>query len=396
MWVGNSAGGAVTAAKLPSHASVVVIGGGVVGLSVAFHLATAGVPDVVLLEQAVLGSGSTSKAAGGVRAQFSDAVNVDLAQRSLRAYERFHIDHGQEIDFRRTGYLFLLERPTDVAAFAASQEIQHKYGVPSEMLDPEDARKLCPVIHTDGLVAAAWSPSDAHCTPESVVLGYARSARRAGARLVQRCRVTGIVVDRRQVIGVETSLGHISTGVVVCAAGVWSGEVADLASVSLPVVPLRRQVLTTIPIPGLDRSTPFTIDFTTGLYFHREGPGLLLGLSDPDETPGFKLSRSDAWLPRLADAIDRRIPSISAVGLASGWAGLFEETPDHNGLVGESKDVSGFLYVTGFSGHGFMLAPALGEVVRDLYLGRSPEVDVGCLDVARFEGSETQPELVVF
>ena len=146
-------------------------------------------------------------------------------------------------------------------------------------------------------------------------------------------------------------------------------------------------------MPGADRDTPFTIDFSTSLYFHSEGPGVLLGMSDPDEKPGFELGRSDAWLPRLGDAIARRVPALADVGIVSGWAGLYEVTPDHNALVGEDLAVSRFLYATGFSGHGFLMGPAIGEVVRDLYLGRAPVVDVSGLDASRFTDRGSRPEL---
>lgn len=162
--------------------------------------------------------------------------------------------------------------------------------------------------------------------------------------------------------------------------------------VDLPVTPLRRQILVTEPIPDLP-PTAFTIDFGTTLYFHREGPGLLLGMSDPDETPGFKLDRSDAWLPRLGEAMARRAPALMETGIATGWAGLYEVTPDHNALIGTAPDVDRFLYATGFSGHGFLMSPAVGEVVRDLYLGRAPFVDVTGFDAGRFALAGARPEL---
>jgi sarcosine oxidase subunit beta len=378
--------------ELPASASVVVIGGGVMGLSAAYHLARAGVPDVVVLERHTLGSGSTCKAAGGVRAQFSDPVNIELGRRSLRAYERFGEELGQEIDLQKSGYLFLLDDPDHVAAFEANVALQNSMGVPSRMISAAEAKQLSPMVALDGILAAAWSPEDGHCTPESVVLGYAGGARRAGARIVTHCAVTGIEVVDGQVRGVLTDGGRIATGTVVCAAGAWSREVGEMVGVDLPVVPLRRQILTTEPMPGLDPATPFTIDFATSLYFHLEGPGLLLGMSDPDETPGFELGRTDAWLPRLGEAISRRVPALAEVGIASGWAGLYEMTPDHNALVGEAEGVSRFLYATGFSGHGFLMGPAIGEVLRDLVLGRAPVVDVSGLSVERF-GSGVRPEL---
>jgi sarcosine oxidase subunit beta len=365
----------------------------VTGLSTAYHLAVAGVRDVVLVEQAELGSGSTCKAAGGVRAQFSDAVNIELGLRSLRTFESFTQEFDQEIDLHQVGYLFLLDRPEHVAAFEKNVALQNELGVTSRMIDVAEAKRLSPLIETDGLLAAAWSPQDGHCTPESVVLGYARAARRAGARLVRGCSVTGIATDGSDITAVETSQGTIATDTVVCAAGAWARQIGDMVGVILPVEPLRRQILTTEPMPGLDPRTPFTIDFSTSLYFHSEGPGLLIGMSDPDEQHGFKLGRSDDWLPRLGDAIERRAPKIAEVGIASGWAGLYEMTPDHNALVGEAPEISRFLYATGFSGHGFLMGPAIGEVMRDLYLGKQPVVDVSGLDVRRFADSALRPEL---
>lgn len=378
---------------LPARADVVVIGGGVIGLSTAYHLASAGVQDVVLLEKGELGSGSTCKAAGGVRAQFSDATNVELGLRSLRTFESFAETFGQEIDLHQVGYLFLLDDPAHVAAFEANVRLQNDLGVPSRMIDVQEAKRLSPLIETDGLLAAAWSPQDGHCTPESVVLGYAGAARRAGARIVRGAEVVGIDLDGDAITAVRTDEGVIRTDTVVCAAGAWSAAVGAMAGVDLPVTPLRRQIITTGPAPSLPRDVPFTIDFSTSLYFHREGPGLLIGMSDPDETPGFKLGRDEGWLTRLGEAIERRAPYAGELGLASGWAGLYEMTPDHNALVGEANGVSRFLYATGFSGHGFLMGPAIGEVMRDLYQGRAPVVDVSALDVERFSRSELRREL---
>ena len=383
----------MSSAALPARASVVVVGGGVVGLSTAYHLARAGVPDVVLLEKGELGSGSTCKAAGGVRAQFSDAVNIELGLRSLRTFETFADTFDQEIDLHQVGYLFLLDRPEHVAAFERNVALQNRLGVPSRMIDVAEAKTLSPLVSTDGLLAASYSPTDGHCTPESVVGGYARAARRAGARLVRGCEVTAIRADGGTLTEVVTDRGSIATDTVVCAAGAWSRALGAMVGVDLPVTPVRRQILTTEPVPGLDPRTPFTIDFATSFYFHGEGRGLLLGMSDPDETPGFKLARSEAWLPGLAACIERRAPALSDVGLGGGWAGLYEMTPDHNGLVGEAAEVSRFLYATGFSGHGFLMGPALGEVVRDLYLGRTPVVDVSSLSADRFAGADLRPEL---
>ncbi|MBC9955622.1 FAD-binding oxidoreductase [Yimella sp. cx-51] len=367
------------------------MGGGVIGLSTAYHLAKAGVRDVVVVETNQLGSGSTCKAAGGVRAMFSDEINVIMGKHSLDVFERFGELFDQEIDLHQVGYLFLLDNDEDVADFERTVQLQQSLGIEAHMIDPTEAKRRSPLIDITGIKAAAFSPRDGHCTPESVVLGYARAARKAGVRIITGCEVTGAEVSGGRIRVVETSRGRIEADTVVCATGAWSGKVAGLFGVDLPVTPMRRQILVTEPMTGLPSDTPFTIDFATSLYFHNEGPGLLLGMSDKNETEGFKLNRGEEWLPGLFDAIERRAPSLAEVGMASGWAGLYEMTPDHNGLVGQADDLPGFYYCTGFSGHGFLLGPALGEVMRDLIRGDQPMVDISCFDVARFAHA-TRPE----
>jgi sarcosine oxidase subunit beta len=377
---------------MTERAEVIVVGGGVMGLSTAFHLAEAGV-DVLLVERDELGSGSTCRAAGGVRAQFSDPANIELARRSLAAFERFGEHPGAEIDLRQHGYLFLLDDEADVAAFEAGVRLQNELGVPSRMLTVEQAVELSPLIVADGLLAAAFSPTDGHCTPEAVVQGYARGARRLGARIRQHCAVTGIDVADGVITGVRTTEGLVDTSTVVVTAGAWSAAVGEMAGVSLPVVPLRRQIIVTSEIPDLPAELPMTIDFGTSFYFHPEGPGLLVGMSDPDQEPGFHLVTGDEWLPGLAEAVQRRAPSLAEVGIAHRWAGLYEMSPDHNALIGESREVGRLLYATGFSGHGFLQGPAVGEVLRDLVLGVPPVVDVTGLSVDRFATSSDRPEL---
>ncbi|WP_338905232.1 FAD-binding oxidoreductase [Streptomyces nigra] len=377
---------------MTAHASAVVVGGGVIGTGIAYHLARAGVPDVVLVERDELASGSTSKAAGGVRAQFSDELNIRLGARSLEAFARFEQDTGYDIGLHRVGYLFLLSTPEDVTAFEAAVRLQNSLGVPSRMIDPAEARELSPLISTDGLLAAVYSPDDGHCTPESVVHGYAAAARRHGARILRHTTVTGIERHGDRITGVTTNAGRIATDTVICAAGAWSRAVGAMAGVDLPVEPLRRQIAVTAPVDALPPRLPMTIDFTTSLYFHTEGPGLLLGMSDPDERPGFDTSTHDRWIPRLADAMRHRAPALLDLRRTGGWAGLYEVTPDHNALIGEAASVSRFLYATGFSGHGFLQGPAVGEVVRDLYLGRVPFVDVSPLSAGRFVAGAPRPE----
>jgi sarcosine oxidase subunit beta len=372
---------------------VVVAGGGVIGTSIAFHLAEAGVRDVVLLERGQLGGGSTSKAAGGIRAQFSDPVNIALGWRSLAAFEDFPRRPGQEIDLHQTGYLFLLTDPGDLRAHTRSVELQNRMGVPSRLLTRAEAADLSPGVVTTDVLGAAFHARDGYCSPESVVLGYATSARRHGATVCTGVTVTGVDVSgghrSGSVTAVRTSAGTIRTPVVICAAGAWSAGLAALAGVALPVTPVRRQILVTEPLTPatavlLPPAMPMTIEVASTFYLHREGPGILLGMSYRGEQPGERTSYSEDWLPDLVAAVERRCPVLGDVGIAQRWAGLYEVTPDHNALIGEAAGVSRFLYATGFSGHGFLQAPAVGEVIRDLYLGRSPVIDVSALSAERF------------
>lgn len=379
----------MAADPLPDEASVVIIGGGAMGTSIAFHLAEAGVRDVLLLEQGEFGSGSTCKAAGGVRAQFSDPINIELGRRGLTAFEDFPRRPGQEIDLRQPGYLFLLTSDEQVARYEESAALQNAMGVPTRMVTPEEIARLNPMIDLDGVLAGSLHARDGYCSPESVVLGYASGARRHGATLHPHVSVTGIAVRGGEITGVETTAGTVRTSTVVCAAGAWSRTIGSMAGVDLPVDPLRRQILITEPLTGdlaerLTHEVPMTIDAASTFYFHREGPGILLGMSYRHEEPGFRWNYSEDWLPDLMAAIERVAPDLLDVGIAHRWVGMYEVTPDHNALLGESPAISRFLYACGFSGHGFLQAPAVGEVIRDRYLGREPAVDVTGFDGGRF------------
>ena len=380
-----------SASPLPSSADVVVVGGGVVGASAAFHLAEAGV-DVVLVERGQLGGGSTSRAAGGVRTQFSDELNIDIARRSLEAFRDFARRPGWEIDLKQVGYLFALNRESDVLEFERSVELQNAYGLDSRMVTADEARDLCPLLEGEDILAGAFSPGDGHATPEAVVQGYAYAARARGAKIRLNCDVQAIETSGGEITEVVTSQGSIATSTVICAAGAWSRGCGAMVGLDLPVTPLRRQVLFTEAIAGLPARLPMTIDFESSFYFHREGPGLLMGMSDPDEQPGFSLETTDAWIPRLMDAVRRRAPRIVDAGIRGGWAGLYEMTPDHNAIIGETPLVSRFLYATGFSGHGFLQAPAVGEVLRDLVLGRPTFADVSPFSAERFDAATLRPE----
>lgn len=318
-------------------AECVVIGGGVIGVSCAFHLAEAGV-DVLLLERGGLGGGSTARAAGGIRSSFTSRVNVELGLRGLAAYSTFSERFGVEIDFRRDGYLYLLTDPAEVTAIGHCAELQRAYGVRSHLLTPAEAKGVLPVLEMDGIVAALWSPDDAKATPDAVVQGYAKAARACGATLRTGVEVTGIQRDGDRLTGVNTAAGFVRAGAVVCAAGAWSGRVGELAGLDLPVRPFRRQVVFTGPVPGLPDKVPLTIEMPSAFYFHREGPGLAMSFSEDDGFPGFGTHyEAGEWLPRLAELAGRRVPAVLDAGIRTAWAGLYEVTPDRNQIVGKAS-----------------------------------------------------------
>ncbi|MEV0600285.1 FAD-binding oxidoreductase [Streptomyces sp. NPDC050315] len=378
---------------VPSTADVVIVGGGVMGTSTAFHLAEAGVRNIVVVERGELGCGSSGKPIGGVRAHFSDPLNIELGSRSLRAYQDFPYRPGADIRLDTVGYLFLLTTAQQAADFEISVGIQNGLGVPSRMVGPSEARRLCPYVSTDGLVAAVYSPTDGHARPGLVVQGYAHAAARAGVTFATHTAVTGIDTTGDRVTTVHTDHGPIACSTVICTAGAWSARIGELTGVGLPVRPVRRQLAFTAPLTPPAPRIPFTIDFASSAYFHNSDDGLLFGLADPDQPDGFDTTWTPEWLELFRDVARHRAPALADMETVGGWAGLYEVTPDHNALIGRSAEVTNFLYATGFSGHGFLQAPAVGEIVRDLYLDRKPFVDITPLSADRFTtGAEIRPE----
>ena len=352
-----------------------MIGGGALGAATAFHLRRLGIEGVTLVERDVLASGSTSKSAGGIRAQFADELNIRIALRSLAEFEAM----GEEIAFRQDGYLFLLDCEEDVATFREALALQQSLGVPSRELTPAQAQEIVPELSLDGLLVATYCPRDGYATPEAVVQHYARTP---GVTVMQGCAATGVDVRGGKIEAVETSLGRIATDTVVCCAGVWSKDVGALAGVSLPVQGEARSMWFTPQDGGLPERLPLTIDFSTGFYFHREGPGLAFG------------GRERA-LEEVAEAAARRLPVLADLPVQSTWWGWYDVSPDWNALVGEADGPSRFLYATGFSGHGFQQAPAVGEHLAELVLGSEPSLDLSAFSATRFAGGAERPEAFV-
>jgi len=370
---------------LPKTADAIIIGGGVMGASTAYHLAARGQKNILLLEKEdFFGTGATGRCAGGVRYQFGTEINIRLSLDSLPMLERFKDEIGQIIDYRKTGYLFLLTNQAEVAIFKRNVELQNRLGAKTEWLSGDEIRKRLPMMHLEEVSAGSFNPRDGLVDPNSVVMGYISAAQRLGCQAISSISVTGIQTRSGRVVCVNTPDQIISVPLVVDATGPWANLTGQMAGIQIPVTPLRRQWLTTNALPELPTDFPFVIDFAQSLYFHPEGRGLLTGMSNPLETPGYDQNIDPDWELVHMEAAIKRLPLLERAGLASRMAGLYEVTPDAHPIFGKTP-VDGYYVVTGFSGHGFMHGPIAGKLMSEIILdGKATTLDISMLDLARF------------
>jgi sarcosine oxidase subunit beta len=373
----------------------VIIGGGCMGASVAYHLAQRGVTDVVLVErEETLGAGSTGRNAGGVRHQFSNDANIRLSIESIELFEHFEDVIGSPLDFHQDGYLFLLADADIVAAFERNAALQRSYGIAVDWLSPDDVVRLAPGVSPDGVRAATFCARDGIADPHGVTAGFASAAQRAGLRTWLDTAVTGISRDGQGIRAVHTTRGDIATRVVVNAAGPWAAIIGEMAGVALPVAPLRRHIFLAQPpgaegwyhtgIPTAPASRIMVIDFESTFYFHREGAALLFGMRDPDESAAFDIDVDWTLLEKIAPVAARRLPILGDAPISHAWAGLYEMTPDAMPIISAIDDAPGLFVIGGFSGHGFQHAPAAGRILADLITGRDPSCDTAPFSASRF------------
>jgi sarcosine oxidase subunit beta len=374
------------AAHLARSANVGIIGGGIMGTSIAFHLAEAGVRDIVLIERDTLGSGSSAKPLGGVRATFSDPGNIELGQRSLEIFERFHEVFKTDIGLQQVGYLFLCRNESELAALESATGVQNSLGCSARMVTPAEAVAINPFLRAAALLGGSFSPRDGFAQPSQVIKAYTDAARQLGVAFCEHTEVLDIQKSATAVHEIYTSRGVITVNTVIIAAGAWSERIGEMVGVYLPVEPVRRQIGITEQRPKPFPIVPFTLDLSTTLYFHNYWNAMLLGISNADEQPGFCREFSYQWKIAFDHAAEIIAPSLTHLPLVAGWAGLYENTPDHNALIGKAEHLDGVFYATGFSGHGFLQGPAVGELIRDLYLGRESFMDPTSFSAARFEG----------
>ena len=374
-------------------ADVVIVGGGCMGASVAYHLTRLGLKDVLLIERdAQLGTGSTGRNAGGVRHQFSHEANIKLSIESIQLLERFGEEVGFPADLHQDGYLFLLSSEASVDVFRRNVELQRSLGVDVEWLSAEDAARLAPGLAVEGVRAATFCGRDGIADPNGVTVGFAKAAQIAGASIERNTEVTGLHVAGGRISAVATTKGPVSTRVVVNAAGPHARAIGAMAGVTVPVDPYRRHIFIAQTTAGVPASRIMVIDFETTFYFHREGAGLLFGMGDPDETPTFDTTVQWDFLPKVVDVAVRRLPALGEAAISHAWAGLYEVTPDANPLIGADPQVGGLFVIAGFSGHGFQHSPAAGRVLADLVAGRDPAFDLSPFAPDRFARGRSSGE----
>ncbi len=382
-------------------ADVVIVGGGIVGSSIAYHLAEAGCTNVLVVEREThQGKGSTGKSMGGVRAQFATPVNIQMSLYSIPFYASFDERLGHPAGYKAQGYLFVATSGRHLEYLRTNQEKQKALGLKTaRMVSADEIRSMFPQLRSDDVVGGSFCSTDGFVDPYSAMVGFMARAAESGARLWRNTEVTAIHADSHGVTGVETTRGPVATRTVVNAAGPWAAHVAKLAGVELPVEPLRRMLVPTEPFDQFPHSAPMIIDMSNGFHFRPESLGFLLAWNDPEETPGFKTDFEPGFIEKVLTRAAGRVPCFEnlAVNPKRAWAGLYEMTPDHHPILGPVAEVPGFFLANGFSGHGVMHAPATGKILSDLILHKKSDlVDTSLLSLDRYpEGRLIQETAVL-
>src|SRR5713226_6749174 len=337
-------------------ADVVLIGGGIVGSSIAYHLVAAGCKNVLVLErETAQGKGSTGKSMGGVRAQFSTPVNIQMSLYSIPFYASFEERLGYPSGYRPQGYLFCATSDQHMAYLRSNYEKQVAMGLKDvRLLSADEIRSMFPQLRSDDIVGGSFCSSDGFVDPYSAMTGLITWATEHGAHLWKDATVTAILRSEEGIVGVETTRDAVATRVVVNCAGAWAAEVANMAGIELPVKPLRRMLVPSEPFDQFPHTAPMIIDMSTGFHFRPESRGFLLAWNDPEETPGYKTDFDASFIEKILTRAADRVPVFEnlAVNPKRAWAGLYEMTPDHHPILGESPEVPGFYFANGFSGHG--------------------------------------------
>ena len=364
------------------------------GVSIAYHLAASGAKNVVVFErEEALGAGSTAKCAGGVRLQFTTAANVAMSKLSIAALKRFEEEIGVPVDFRQNGYLFVLSDESQLETFRENAAKQQELGVPVEVLTVEEAKRIVPEMESEDLGGATFGAEDGIASPAAIVQGYAKKAKEQGALFETSVEISAMDVASNRVQGLIVNGDRWDVGTVVNAAGPWAARVGEMAGIEIPVEAYRRMVFVTAPLTWVPDSFPMLIDWGTGVYMHKESGGMLMGESDRNEPASFNQQVDWDWLATVSEHATHRMPALSEAEIKTGWAGLYEVSPDHNAILGLVPELENFICANGFSGHGMMHAPAVGLSIAELIMeGQAQSVDLTPYSIQRFRGPPSIPE----
>lgn len=369
-----------------TSADVVIIGGGIIGLSTAFYLARQQYGKIVVLEkQRLLGAGSTSKAAGGIRAQFNTRVNVQMSMLSERIFANFKEETGHEALYDQVGYMFLLSRDEDVDDFKKAYEMQRELGLNVQLLKPDEISQYAPHARIDDIKLATFCKDDGLGDPNEFLAAYEKGSRDRGVEIEFEAGVTGIEVAGDKVTKVRTARGDISTPLVINAAGPWAGQIGEMVGTDVRVKPYPRQCVTTGQLDFVKPFFPMVVDVASGLYCHKESKGMLLGWADKNAESTFDISVQPEYTDEILERALDRIPQLETAEIANQWTGLYETTPDHRAIIGFEPSIEGMFLCVGFSGHGFMHAPAAGIVAAEMITENELSVDISDLSPTRFE-----------
>ena len=373
---------------------IIIIGGGITGISTAYFLAKRGRKNVILLERDLLAQASTGLCVGGIRQQFSLPANILLSQETIRQLRHFESKFRTKIVFHQAGYLFLTRKQHTWESFGECVEIQRRYGVPVEVLLPEEVKQRWPYLEVKDVKGGIFGPEDGYVDPYDMTMAIANKTRKLGISINERTEVTRIRLANGRIKGVETSQGFISSKIIVNAAGAWGGEIARMVGIDLPVQPYRRQVFITKAFDAIPRPVPMIIDQDTQFYIRGYAPGILMGMTDLDELPSFHTHVDRSFMERVTAAALERVPVLEKAEILRGWGGLYAMTPDENPIIGEIPEIEGFFCATGFSGHGFQHGPAVGRILSELILDGTTRFDISPFRYDRFNKHQKTKELI--
>jgi sarcosine oxidase subunit beta len=368
-------------------ADIVIIGGGVVGCSIAYNLAKLGAKNIILLEKNTLASGATGRCGAGIRQQFGTKMNCILARESIKIFENLSQELEYDIELNQGGYLILAYTEKEVNQFKKNIALEQSLNIKARLITVEEAKEIVPPLNTEGILAATFCPTDGHANPFKTNFAYAEAAERLGVKIHTFTEVKEIETENHKIVAVNTDKGKVLTPIVVNAAGGYSGIIGKMVGVDLPVYSQRHQILITEPLDPLFR--PMLMSFSRNFYCQQTPHGsIIMGFGDPNERKDGNIGSSWQFAQEMAQKMTAVLPLLKEVSMVRQWAGLYNMSPDAQPILGEHPQIEGFYMAIGFSGHGFMLAPITSKLIAELILKERTSLPIDKLDIGRFERGE--------